>query len=29
MQVFIDAFITRMAESYKEPRALRALAAED
>lgn len=29
MQVFVDAFITRMAESYKEPRALRALAAED
>jgi biopolymer transport protein ExbB len=29
MQVFVGAFITRMAESYKEPRALRALAAED
>ncbi|WP_028008637.1 DUF2341 domain-containing protein [Solimonas flava] len=29
MQVFVDAFITRMAESYKEPRARRALAAED
>jgi hypothetical protein len=28
MQVFVDAFITRMAESYKEPRALRAMAAE-
>jgi biopolymer transport protein ExbB len=26
MQVFVDAFITRMAESYKEPRILRAMA---